>query len=64
LNEDGGQSLGVLIGTLVGLVFLSAFFAGTETALMSVNRYRLRTLRVPAVAVHASPNACWRGRTG
>ena len=41
MNEDGGQSLGVLIGTLVGLVFLSAFFAGTETALMSVNRYRL-----------------------
>lgn len=27
---------------LVGLVFLSAFFSGTETALMSLNRYRLR----------------------
>ena len=40
--NEGGQSLGVLIGTLVGLVCLSAFFAGTETALMSVNRYRLR----------------------
>lgn len=31
-----------LVGLLVLLVALSAFFSGTETALMSINRYRLR----------------------
>ena len=31
-----------LFGILVVLVTLSAFFSGTETALMSINRYRLR----------------------
>jgi Mg2+/Co2+ transporter CorB len=36
------QSIGLLIGGLIGLLCLSAFFAGSETALMSVNRYRLR----------------------
>ena len=35
-------SLGLLIATLLGLLILAAFFAGSETALMSVNRYRLR----------------------
>ena len=34
--------IGYLIGLLVTLIFLSAFFSGTETALMSLNRYRLR----------------------
>jgi Mg2+/Co2+ transporter CorB len=34
--------LGLLIATLIVLLVLSAFFAGTETALMSLNRYRLR----------------------
>jgi len=34
--------IGYLIGLLVALIFLSAFFSGTETALMSLNRYRLR----------------------
>jgi len=34
--------LGVLIGLLVLLLLLSAFFSGSETALMSLNRYRLR----------------------
>ncbi|MEM7283353.1 MAG: CNNM domain-containing protein, partial [Pseudomonadota bacterium] len=29
-------------GTLAVLLLLSAFFSGSETALMSVNRYRLR----------------------
>ncbi|HET6654789.1 MAG TPA: HlyC/CorC family transporter [Gammaproteobacteria bacterium] len=34
--------LGILIGILVFLLIASAFFAGTETALMSINRYRMR----------------------
>ncbi len=33
---------GTLIGVLFLLLFLSAFFSGSETALMSLNRYRLR----------------------
>lgn len=39
---DDDLPLGMLFGFLVFLIFLSAFFSGTETALMSVNRYRLR----------------------
>jgi Mg2+/Co2+ transporter CorB len=35
------SALGILLLVLIGL---SAFFSGTETALMSVNRYRLRHL--------------------
>ncbi|MDH3646141.1 MAG: HlyC/CorC family transporter [Gammaproteobacteria bacterium] len=31
-----------LLGALVVLLMFSAFFSGTETALMSINRYRLR----------------------
>ena len=34
--------IGVLIAALVVLVLLSAFFSGSETALFSINRYRLR----------------------
>jgi Mg2+/Co2+ transporter CorB len=34
--------LGLLVGSLVILVCLSAFFSGTETALIALNRYRLR----------------------
>src|SRR2546430_8180700 len=34
--------VGVLIGLVVVLLALSAFFSSTETALMSLNRYRLR----------------------
>ncbi len=34
----------LLIGLLALCLALSAFFSGTETALMSINRYRLRTL--------------------
>nr|VFJ97089.1 MAG: Mg2+ and Co2+ transporter CorB, contains DUF21, CBS pair, and CorC-HlyC domains [Candidatus Kentron sp. LFY] len=37
-------SLGVLLGTLIFLVFLSAFFSGSETSMMALNRYRLRHL--------------------
>ncbi|HEX5420758.1 MAG TPA: HlyC/CorC family transporter [Gammaproteobacteria bacterium] len=35
-------SLGLSFGLLIVLLILSAFFASTETALMSLNRYRLR----------------------
>jgi Mg2+/Co2+ transporter CorB len=34
--------LGLLVALIIALLVLSAFFAGTETALMSLNRYRLR----------------------
>jgi len=34
--------LGALMGLLVTLLVLSAFFSGSETALMSLNRYQLR----------------------
>ena len=35
-------SLGVLFAGVGALLILAAFFAGSETALMSLNRYRLR----------------------
>ena len=37
-------SLSVLISTLIVLILLSAFFSGSETGLMTLNRYRLRHL--------------------
>lgn len=37
-------SLDVLFGILIALLFLSAFFSGSETALMTLNRYRLQHL--------------------
>ncbi|QKT04714.1 HlyC/CorC family transporter [Ectothiorhodospiraceae bacterium 2226] len=36
--------IGVLLGALAFLIILSAFFSGSETALMTLNRYRLRHL--------------------
>ena len=36
--------MGVLFGALVVLIALSAFFSSSETALMSLNRYRMRHL--------------------
>lgn len=38
----GDISLASLTGLLVALLLLSAFFSGSETALMSLNRYQLR----------------------
>src|SRR5258708_32500812 len=38
----GQPFLGLVLGGLAGLLILAAFFAGSETALMSLNRYRLR----------------------
>ncbi len=37
-------SIGTLLLVLLILIFLSAFFSGSETALMALNRYRLRHL--------------------
>jgi len=37
-------SLGALFGALIFLIILSAFFSGSETGLMTLNRYRLRHL--------------------
>ncbi len=42
MSED--IPLGALLGVLLILLACSAFFSGTETALMSLNRYRLRHL--------------------
>ena len=36
--------IGYLFGSLVFLIFLSAFFSSSETGMMSLNRYRLRHL--------------------
>lgn len=36
--------LGMLFGILIAMLILSAFFSGSETALMTLNRYRLRHL--------------------
>ncbi len=40
MNDD--VPIGLLFGLLILLILLSAFFSGSETALMSLNRYRLR----------------------
>ena len=34
----------MLLSSIVFLLFLSAFFSGVETAMMSLNRYRLKHL--------------------
>ncbi len=43
-GSDGGPSSVLLLVALIGLVLLSAFFSGSEVALLSVNRLRLRHL--------------------
>ncbi|MDH5387675.1 MAG: HlyC/CorC family transporter [Gammaproteobacteria bacterium] len=37
-------STGILLTILIALILLSAFFSGSETALMTLNRYRLKHL--------------------
>lgn len=39
------SSLELQVGILVACLFMSAFFSGAETGLMSLNRYRLKHLR-------------------
>lgn len=39
------SSLGSLLGILAACLVMSAFFSGSETGLMSLNRYRLKHLR-------------------
>lgn len=39
-----GPSLGALFGSIILLVILSAYFSGSETAMMALNRYRLKHL--------------------
>ncbi|MGK0397686.1 MAG: Mg2+/Co2+ transporter CorB, partial [Candidatus Azotimanducaceae bacterium] len=34
----------LLVGSIIGMVFLSAYFSGSETAMMAMNRFRLRHL--------------------
>ena len=36
--------IGILLGVLIFLLFLSAFFSSSETGMMALNRYRLRHL--------------------
>ena len=38
------QSIGTLLAYTVALIALSAYFSGSETAMMALNRYRLRPL--------------------
>jgi Mg2+/Co2+ transporter CorB len=42
LNE---APLGLLFSILVVMIFLSAFFSGSETGMMTINRYRLKHLQ-------------------
>lgn len=44
MNNDD-SSLGLLIGLLVFLIFASAYFSSSETAMMSLNRYRMKHLK-------------------
>ena len=37
-------SLGILVGAIIGLILLSAFFSGAETALISASKARIHTL--------------------
>ncbi|NOR52092.1 MAG: DUF21 domain-containing protein, partial [Gammaproteobacteria bacterium] len=48
--------LSTLFGVLVLLIFVSAFFSGSETGLLSINRYRLKHLKNEGIpgAVRAS----------
>jgi len=44
MNNDDTQ-VGLLIGLLIFLIFASAYFSSSETAMMSLNRYRMKHLQ-------------------
>ncbi len=45
--------LGLALAGLLICIMLSAFFSSTETALMSINRYRLRHLASRGIPLRA-----------
>lgn len=53
-----------LFGILLVLIVLSAFFSSTETALMSINRYRLRHRAREGSTARAPPSSSSRSPTG
>lgn len=52
----------VLFGALVVLFLLSAFFSGSETALMALNRYRMRHRAQTGHRGAQRARGCWRNR--
>lgn len=44
MNTDDPQ-IGLLLGLLIFLIFASAYFSSSETAMMSLNRYRMKHLQ-------------------
>ncbi|MBT8145253.1 MAG: HlyC/CorC family transporter [Gammaproteobacteria bacterium] len=44
MNTEDPQ-LGLLVGLLIFLIFASAYFSSSETAMMSLNRYRMKHLQ-------------------
>ncbi len=42
--EASDSSAAILIGILIGLVLISAYFSSSETSMMSINRYRMKHL--------------------
>ena len=52
-----------IVRRIGGLLILAAFFAGSETALMSLNRYRLRHRAKGGIAARGWRRRCLRIRT-
>jgi len=42
--DASDSSVAILVGILIGLVVVSAYFSGSETSMMSINRYRMKHL--------------------
>ena len=47
-----------LLLSIALLICLSAYFSGTETAMMALNRYRLRHMVKRGIEGRAKPTAC------